>query len=183
MKKIYAVIISIAIIVIALDQWTKNLALDALQTQGQSIPWLSWFHFTLVHNYGAAFGMFNNLPEAVRSWFFFSLPVVVLGILWWSFIRHFKASDRFGPITMGLVVGGALGNFIDRIRFGYVVDFIDWFYPTSGTSCFPLFFYVSPGTCHWPVFNIADSAISVAMGLLIFSSFRESNDSKSTKAD
>ena len=171
MKKIYALIFSIATLIVAADQWTKNIALEALQTQGRSIPWFEGFHFTLVYNYGAAFGMLNDLGENVRTIFFLSLPAFVLGILWWTYIRKFKVTERLGPVAMGLVVGGALGNFIDRVRFGYVVDFIDWFYKTESSSCIPLFFFISPNTCHWPVFNIADSAISVAMVLLIGHSF------------
>ena len=78
---------------------------------------------------------------------------------------------------MGLVFGGAVGNMIDRVRFGYVIDFIDWFYPSSSGSCIPLFYPMSQtGSCHWPVFNIADTAISIAMGLLIVYSFKQGKE-------
>lgn len=168
MRKVYTIIISFGAFVIAIDQWSKNLALEHLQTLNTTIPFLSWFQWTLVHNYGAAFGMLNNLSDSVRTIFFLVMPFTVLTVIWFSFVRHFKPGERLGPIAMGLVFGGALGNVIDRIRFGYVIDFIDWFYPTQSSSCIPLFFKGSSSTCHWPVFNIADSAIFVAMCLLIY---------------
>jgi signal peptidase II len=80
---------------------------------------------------------------------------------------------------MGLVFGGAIGNLIDRIRFGYVIDFIDWFYPSANGQCIPLFYYQPGSGCHWPVFNIADSAISIAVVLLMIDSFVNSKESHS----
>jgi signal peptidase II len=171
MTKIYGILLSFAVFILALDQWTKHIALQNLRFEGDTIPFLSWWSWTLVHNHGAAFGLFRNLPDAFRTVFFMVMPFAVLGILWWTYVRHFKAQERLGPLAMGLVLGGALGNFVDRIRFGYVVDFVDWFYPTTG-SCLPLFYHLTGDACHWPVFNVADSAIMVAMGLLIIHSFK-----------
>ena len=174
MSRIYAWILSIAIFVIGLDQWTKQVALETLARQGDTRPFLGWFHFTLVHNYGAAFGMLRKLPDSIRAGFFILLPLVVLTILWFSYVRRFNTKELLGPAAIGLVVGGALGNLIDRIRHGYVIDFIDWFYPSSSNSCIPLFFNMDnmPNTCHWPVFNVADSAISIAMILLVVHSMK-----------
>jgi len=178
MSRIYSIILSIGVFVIAIDQWTKNLALDKLAREGDTIPFLSWFSWTLVYNRGAAFGMLRNLPESIRIGFFVLLPFVVLTLLWFSYVRNFKKTDSLGPIAMGLVFGGAIGNVIDRIRFGYVIDFIDWFYPTSSGKCLPLFFQISPTECHWPVFNIADSAISCAMVLLLFHWYQQEKESR-----
>lgn len=180
MIRVYSIILSFGAFVVSLDQWTKNLALDHLRNQGDSIGFLSWFHFTLVHNHGAAFGVFANLPEKLRLIFFLLLPPVVLFVMWWAVVRKFQPTDKFGPITMGLVLGGALGNFIDRIRFGYVIDFIDWFYTSEKKSCIPLFYQFSPGTCHWPVFNVADSAICIAMVLLVVFSFFQKDSSQTS---
>jgi signal peptidase II len=167
MKKVYTLIFGLGTFVTALDQWSKNVALDNLQTLGQTIPFLDGFQWTLVHNYGAAFGILNTLSGPIRTIFFLTMPLAVLLIIWWTFVRHFKPSERLGPVAMGLVLGGAVGNLIDRIRFGYVIDFVDWFYTTESSSCLPLFFRGSQSTCHWPVFNVADSAISIAMVILI----------------
>ncbi len=174
MSRIYAIILSWGAAIIALDQWTKELALETFAQEGDSKPFFSWWSFTLVHNYGAAFGMFRGLPESIRIFFFVLLPITVLGLLWWFYVRKFDPKERLGPLAMGLVLGGALGNLIDRIRHGYVIDFVDWFYQSSG-SCLPQFHHFTPDTCHWPVFNVADTAISIAMVLLIIHSFKKEN--------
>lgn len=178
MSRIYTLILSLGTLVIAIDQWTKSWALAKLQTLGTSIEVFSWWNWTLVHNYGAAFGMLRGLPESIRSTFFVILPLAIISLLWFSYVRHFKSTDLLGPICMGLILGGALGNLIDRLKFGYVIDFIDWNYKTS-SECIPLFYKMSSGACHWPVFNFADSAITGAMILLVIYSFKEeSNKSK-----
>jgi signal peptidase II len=177
MSRIYTLIISLGAFIIALDQWTKSWALGKLDNLGDTIEVFSWWSWTLVHNYGAAFGMLRNLPPSIRTVFFLVLPIAVLALLWFSYVRHFKTKDLLGPVAMGLILGGALGNLIDRIKYGYVVDFIDWHYPSTG-ECIPLFFKMSPDACHWPVFNIADSAICVAMVTLIIYSWRAEKASK-----
>jgi len=178
-------ILSLGIVVISLDQWTKIKALSVLQTEGSSQGFLSWWSWTLVHNYGAAFGMLKNVPASIRTVFFLLMPLTILIVLWWTYVRRFKSSEILGPLAMGLVFGGALGNMIDRVKYGYVIDFVDWFYPSSSGSCIPLFFPAQPqGTCHWPVFNIADSAISIAMILLFIHSFKHPHmiEAKDTSA-
>jgi signal peptidase II len=167
MARIYAIILCFGALVIALDQWTKHLILQQFTQVGQTQEILSWFSYTLVHNRGAAFGMLRNLPDSIRQGFFLLLPLAVLGLFWWTMVRNFKPNETLGPVAMGLVFGGAIGNFIDRVAHGHVIDFIDWHYPTSG-SCLPLFYPVDgSGACHWPVFNIADAAITMAAVLLI----------------
>ena len=171
MSRIYTLIVSLGALVIAIDQWTKSWALSKLENLGDSIPFVSGWNWTLVHNYGAAFGMMRGLPESIRGSFFFILPLAVLTLLWFSYVRHIKKEDLLGPVAMGLILGGALGNVLDRINHGYVIDFIDWHYQSAG-KCIPLFFKMSTDTCHWPVFNFADSAISGAMVLLIIYTWR-----------
>ncbi|MEO5667336.1 MAG: signal peptidase II [Bdellovibrionota bacterium] len=177
MSRIYAIILCLGAFVISTDQWGKYLALEKLQYEGQSITFLDgWFSWTLVHNHGAAFGVLRNLPDSVRVGFFIAMPLAVLGILWWSLVRHYKPGQVLAPIAMGLVLGGAIGNFIDRLRFGFVIDFIDWFYPSANGKCIPLFAYQDGSGCHWPVFNIADSAISLAVVLLAIESLRNPSE-------
>lgn len=177
MSRIYAIILCIGAFVISTDQWSKNLSIEKLVTEGTTEPFLSWFSWTLVHNHGAAFGMLRGLPDNIRVIFFILMPLTVLGILWFSIVRHIKPEQKIPPIAMGLVLGGAIGNLIDRVRFGYVIDFIDWFYPTTGGSCIPLFYPVTATQCHWPVFNVADIAINIAVILLIVDSFRNPDKS------
>lgn len=171
MSRVYTLIVSLGALIIAIDQWTKSWALEKLQAIGDTVPVLSWWSWTRVHNYGAAFGMLRTLPETIRAGFFLALPIAVLILLWFSYAKKFKRGELLGPISMGLILGGALGNVLDRLKHGYVVDFIDWHYPSTG-SCIPLFYKMSADACHWPVFNIADSAISVAMVLLVIYSWR-----------
>jgi len=166
MSRVYSIILTLGAFIIAIDQYTKHLALETFSKEGETQAVLSWFSFTLVYNYGAAFGILRNLPESVRVGFFCLLPLLVLGLLWWAYVRRFGPDEWVGPISMGLIFGGAIGNLIDRIRFGYVVDFIDWFYPSATGQCVVLF-HPTGGGCHWPVFNVADAAISLAFVLLV----------------
>jgi signal peptidase II len=177
MSRVYAIILSIGAFIIALDQWTKNYALEHLPREGASIDFLSWWNWTLVHNHGAAFGMLRDLPDSIRVTFFIIMPLTVLTVLWFAFVRHFKPHMTLGPVAMGLVLGGALGNLIDRIRFGYVIDFVDWFYKGDG-SCLPLFFRMPGNECHWPVFNVADSSILIAFSLMIWDSIKNPDHSQ-----
>lgn len=176
MTRIYSILGVVSCIILGLDQWTKQIALEVLRFEGDTRGFLSWWSWTLVYNRAAAFGIFSSLPfvesDAVRIAFLLAVPIIVLALLWFFYIRDFKAHENYRPAVMGLVVGGAIGNLIDRTRFGYVVDFVDWFYPTASGKCLPLFFAGQDAvTCHWPVFNIADSAISVALVLLVLEPF------------
>jgi signal peptidase II len=179
MDRVYAIIMSFAAAVLALDQWTKNLTLKNFFEPGDTYSVWSWFNITLVHNTGVAFGMFRGLPDGLRIAFLLALPVVVLANLWYFMVRKLKSEDVLQSVAIGLVVGGAIGNVIDRIRFGFVIDMIDWHYPMLGNSCLPLFYPMSAGRCHWPVFNIADSAICIAIGLLVWDSFRKKGSTAS----
>ena len=141
-----------AIVVIVLDQLTKAWIISGLSLQEVGrIPVLPpILNFSWVENTGVSFGLFGG-GEARWGLTIFSI-VVSAGLGWWAL----KADRRLLVTAIGLVMGGALGNVIDRIRFGYVVDFIDF----SGTGVFP-----------W-VFNVADSAITVGVVLLILDSLK-----------
>ncbi|HEY0599732.1 signal peptidase II [Brevundimonas sp.] len=140
-----------AILVIVVDQLVKAWVLGdlGLRFEGQSHPVLPpVFNITLVHNGGVSFGLFG---DGSARWMLSVFSLVVAGVLgWWAL----KADRRLLVTSIGLIMGGAIGNVIDRIRFGYVVDFLDF----SGTGFFP-----------W-VFNVADSAITVGVILLVLDS-------------
>ena len=132
--------------ILALDQFTKFLASKNLFLN-QSIPVISQvFHFTLIHNKGAAFGI---LKERVPLFIIASTLAIIL--LYLNIKKHRKTS--LYSISLGLILSGALGNLIDRLFLGYVIDFLD--------------FRI------WPVFNIADSAITVGAILLGWSMIRK----------
>lgn len=140
-----------ALLIIVIDQLTKAWVLNTLglRFEGQSVPVLDpVFNITLVHNEGVSFGLFG---DGSARWMLSVFSVVVSGVLaWWAL----RAQRRLLVSAIGLIMGGAIGNVIDRIRFGWVVDFLDF----SGTGFFP-----------W-VFNVADSAITVGVILLILDS-------------
>lgn len=139
------VLLSLAIVV--LDQALKALALRFLAPQ-QSIPLIkNFFHITLVQNTGAAFGI---LKGETRLFIVFSILSIAFVIY---FLPKFKRLDAFNRIAFSLILGGALSNLLDRLRFGYVVDFLD--------------FRI------WPVFNVGDSAITIGALLLIVELLRK----------
>ena len=149
----------------AADRLTKLWALDRLAPMG-GIPLLPFFHLTYVENTGAAFGMLAGAPTIWRQVFFVGVALAALGVLVYSY-RQFREQGRIFAHAIGLIAGGAVGNLIDRLRFGAVVDFLD--------------FYV--GTHHWPAFNVADSAITIGVGLFILGSILSpGEDSEKLKA-
>jgi len=160
-----------ALITVWLDQWSKRWALEALylkakagevvapadasELYSRNIEVTSWFNFHLVGNKGAAWGIFKNLPEQWRVLFFAVLTVVALAMMLMMYLQsHGQRLMRFALL---LIIGGAIGNFIDRLNIGYVIDFIDWHY----------------GGKHWPTFNIADVWISVGVGLMLIDMIRQ----------
>ena len=138
-------------LLIGLDQWTKALALQHLQLH-QPVPVIpGWLDWTLTYNYGAAFSFLSDAGGWQR-WFFSALAVGVSAMLavW---LARIPRRDWRQALPFALIIGGALGNLIDRVRFGYVVDFIDAYWNEH----------------HWPAFNLADSAIVCgAIGLALF---------------
>ena len=146
--------LGLSVLLVAIDQWTKAVALASLEYL-KPVPFIDGFwNWTLVHNYGAAFSFLSDAGGWQR-WFFTGLAIVIsLGLTVW--LARTPRGDWRTALPFALVVAGAVGNVIDRIRFGYVVDFVDW--------------YV--GRHHWPAFNVADSAIVVGAVLLVLFSFK-----------
>ncbi|RKZ77494.1 MAG: signal peptidase II [Candidatus Parabeggiatoa sp. nov. 1] len=143
----------LSLFVIVLDQLSKIWASATLELQ-QPVAVLAFFDLTLLHNYGAAFG-FLGTADGWQRWFLSALAVVICGVIviW---LGRIKRQQWWLACALALVLGGALGNVLDRVMYGYVVDFIDIYYQQW----------------HWPAFNIADSAISIGAVMLIIDALR-----------
>lgn len=151
----YLLLTCVASGVMILDQWTKAAVQQAMELH-QSIPVIaSLFSLTYVRNPGAAFGFLSEEGSRLRLIFFAVTSVAALVVLVYFYITS-RPGDRFTQTGLALVTGGAVGNLADRIRFGAVVDFLD--------------FYVGP--YHWPAFNVADSAITIGIFILLIQGFR-----------
>jgi signal peptidase II len=135
--------------VVALDQISKAIVLGRLPL-GVQIPVVDGLlALTLVLNPGLAFGLLGSVPPAWR-WMVAALSLVALAVLARVALRVLPAGGWAGRLSIGLIFGGAVGNLVDRARFGAVVDFVD----------------VHWQGWHWPAFNVADSAITVGVALL-----------------
>ena len=140
----------IALAVVLTDQVTKAMVIRSMRL-GQSIPIISgYFDLTFVLNPGAAFSLLATLPEGIRNPFFIGISVTAAILIILYRFRYLR-QHRLASSSLGLILGGAVGNLIDRVRFGVVVDFLD----------------AHLHQYHWPVFNVADSAISVGVTLML----------------
>jgi signal peptidase II len=152
----------LALAVIVLDQATKLWIYQSLVADGtRAVTVLPFFNLVTVWNYGVSFGMFNT-GAAATAWIFSALALAISGALtvWLA-----KADRVLLTASLGLIIGGAIGNVVDRIRFGAVFDFLD----------FHAFGW------HWPAFNVADSAITVGVAVLFVDSlFGDDGESKKT---
>lgn len=130
--------------VILIDRLSKIYFSNLLDVNDSLILLKNVFHFTLVHNTGIAFGLFKD-----SGLIFFIVPVVLTGLLVYNiyYYQHTEKLSRLYIVAFSLILGGAIGNLIDRIMLGYVIDFID--------------FRI------WPVFNFADSAITVGAAIIL----------------
>jgi len=137
----------IASAVVLLDQGSKSWILQRVMVPPRVIEVTSFFNLVLTWNRGVSFGLFNN-DSSLNAWV---LPVVAVLILAFLFFWLKRAKTLVMSIGLGLIIGGAFGNLIDRLRFGAVADFLD--------------FHVAG--YHWPAFNVADAGITVGVGVLI----------------
>ncbi|NLY77332.1 MAG: signal peptidase II [Tissierellia bacterium] len=138
---------AIPIIIILIDQITKFLAVGHLQGKEPIVIIDNFLRFHYVENYGAAFGMLNNK----RVFFIIVTTIVIISIIFFLFRYYSGLSIRI-KIALAMLLGGAIGNLIDRVRLGYVIDFIS---------------VRLPGGYHFPVFNIADSFIVISTSLIM----------------
>ena len=153
---------------IIVDQLSKG-AIQSNLYYGQTIPVIEgFFSIAYVKNTGAAFGFGANGPDWFRQIFFLGLPVIFCGWIFWLLIKTLKG-PFFLSLAYALIIAGAIGNLIDRFSLGYVVDF--------------LMFYWKEEANHFPAFNVADSCISVAAGLLIIDFFLQLKAKKTGEQD
>ncbi|MGR9073729.1 MAG: signal peptidase II [Gammaproteobacteria bacterium] len=142
----------LSLLAVVLDQASK-LAVSHTMELYQSIAVLPYFNLTYVHNTGAAFSFLSDAGGWQR-WFFAGLAVVISTVLG-VWLARLKKSEILLAVSLSLVLGGAIGNLIDRLVYGYVIDFLDVYYKSW----------------HWPAFNVADSAITLGVALMLLESF------------
>jgi signal peptidase II len=146
--------LGIALVVLLLDQLTKLLIVGSMSL-GDSQTVTTFFNLVRVHNSGAAFSMLSN-ASGWQRWLFTGIGVVATGFIVWLLRSH--PTQKLFCFALALVLGGAVGNVIDRLAYGHVIDFLDFHWDWLE----PLFFQG-----HFPAFNVADSAISVGTACLI----------------
>ncbi len=155
---------AIVLALVALDQWTKWLAVDLLAGRPVTlIPGLA--DLVLVYNKGAAFSLLSD--HAHGRWILVGLTCAALALAGWLVARGGSGRRRGMLWCISLISGGAVGNLIDRVRLGQVVDFV----------------YLHAGDYYWPAFNLADSAITVGGVALAFLLWRQDDDKAPAKAE
>ena len=150
MRRDYLLFIGIALIIALLDQASKWLAINYLEPHQilSIIP--GFFNIVLVKNRGIAFGIFSQIRSEFCYFFLLSTTIAAIGVILFFFFWK-KKNQTWLTIGLSLILGGAMGNLIDRIRFAYVIDFLDFFLKGY----------------HWPAFNVADSAVTAGTFYLL----------------
>ena len=144
--------LALSLLAVVLDQVSK-WAIDSSMQLYQSIPLVPYFNLTYLRNTGAAFSFLSEAGGWQR-WFFAGLAIVISAVIG-VWLARLKQHETVLAVALSLVLGGAIGNLIDRLAYGYVIDFLDVYYQTW----------------HWPAFNIADSAITLGVVLMLLESF------------
>ncbi len=147
--------VGIAVIVVLLDQLTK-ITMMRLLAYGQSDPVTSFFNLVMVYNKGAAFSFLSD-QSGWQRYFFTGISVLASLFILWMLKRN--PTQRLFCWALALILGGAIGNLIDRVAYGHVIDFLD--------------FHIAGW--HWPAFNVADSAITVGALLFVLDELRRVN--------
>lgn len=161
----YQILSFLSVTVVVLDQITKLEVLERFRL-GESISIIeNFFNLTYVRNTGAAFGFLASANPAFRVPFFVIVPLIALAVISYVF-KKIPATDFRLSSALALVMGGAVGNLIDRLKYGYVVDFLDFHWQS---------------TYHFPAFNVADSAICIGVGLLMLDLFKQEQLEQNTK--
>jgi signal peptidase II len=145
----------VGLAVLVADQVTKAIVQHGMALN-QSIPILPFFAITYVRNTGAAFGILGAAPPAVRLPLFFLVTIAAAAALA-SFLRRTRPEQHWVVGALGAIMGGAVGNLICRLRYGEVIDF----------------FHLHWGDLYWPMFNVADSAITVGVAIVLLAARRE----------
>jgi len=149
----------VSLAVLLLDQWTKGIITRAFDVHQSRTVVGGLFDLTYVRNSGAAFGLFASVDSSIKAIMLNSVAVLVFIVVSVYALRSSHKSVRL-QVGFSLILGGAIGNLLDRVRFGYVVDFLD--FSISGH--------------HWPAFNVADSAICIGVGLLFLDMLRSEEE-------
>ena len=152
----------LAVLSLGLDQASK-IAIDKSFQLYESIAIIpSFFNLTYVHNTGAAFSFLSEAGGWQR--WFFAVLAIVMSVIMTIWLTRLKENETLLAVALSLILGGAIGNLIDRLFYGYVIDFLDFYY----------------GTYHWPAFNIADSAITIGVALMLIDSLMIANAENTT---
>lgn len=151
----------LTLLCLIVDQVSKHQVVSSMELY-ESIKVFSFFNITYVHNLGAAFSFLAD-QGGWQRWFFTAVAAIasIVFIVW---LAKTPKEQKLLSIAFALLLSGALGNLIDRVLFGYVIDFLD----------------VYIGSYRWPAFNVADSMIFIGAGLMIFDSFKNSNKDNAT---
>ena len=157
MKRKYLILMAFTGFFVALDQVTK-LYIHTHFLLHESYPiFKGFFDLTYIRNTGAAFGLFGESHPIFRNIFFLSMPLIATVIII-TILHSLPDHDKIQTIALSAICGGALGNYVDRLRLGYVVDFLDFHIQNKYS---------------WPAFNIADVAIIIGVGVLILATILE----------
>jgi len=164
MERKYWVLLVFCIGILLLDQWTKSMVVQKLPLYQRVNVIQGFFNLTHVRNTGGAFGIFGGEKGGLGSILFVVVSLIAIGAIVFLFVK-IKENEKTLALSFSLILSGAVGNLIDRLRYGEVVDFLD----------FHLFTY------HWPAFNVADSAICIGIGLMALELLK-GDHKKSTKS-
>ncbi|MBN1363711.1 MAG: signal peptidase II [Syntrophaceae bacterium] len=151
MKKNIIIFLVCSATIVLLDQITKAAIIKRFFIHESYIVIDGFLNIVYVMNPGAAFGFLADTSETFRYFFFIGITVLVILLIIYYMVKS-KSENMFYVMSLTLIFSGAVGNLIDRVRFGAVIDFLD----------------VYVGTAHWPAFNVADSAISIGAVLMIW---------------
>jgi signal peptidase II len=146
----------VAALVVIIDQISKWLVVKNVPLYGK-VSLLPFLDVTNIRNTGAAFGIFRELPESLRLPLFIAVLITAVIVIIY-FLSKTGKNDRLLIFSLSLILGGAVGNSIDRFRLGYVTDFID-------------FHWFGNPALHWPPFNLSDSAITIGVILILLDTF------------
>ena len=149
-KRKYTLLALVAGVILVCDQATKAIVLKLMPLHQSVTVIPGFFSLTHVHNPGGAFGFMANQGAEVRQVLFLFASSVAIGLILY-FYHKTPSTHRWLALALASIFGGAVGNLVDRLRFGKVVDFLD--------------FYI--GQLHWPAFNVADSAITIGIGIFM----------------
>jgi len=145
------ILTGVSMLVLALDQLSKFWVVASLQLNQSVTIWPDYFYFTYIQNRGTAFGFMSDMDSVIRIPFFITITIAAALIVY-SYQRVIREENLMSRVALGLIWGGALGNLVDRLVYGKVIDFIDIRYEDF----------------HWFIFNVADSFITVGLLYLFF---------------